>query len=131
MTSPDEHRPRRESAPLAPNSAYARYLFAVVASFVGLLVTAAALHFQDSAEPSYSALLGVVALTAYYGGLGPAGLSIAICWTFGLWLFVEPRGELTFETSESTVRWWLGLAVAVVIAGVLVALRTRERRSLL
>ena len=131
MTSPDEHRPRRESAPLAPNSAYARYLFAVVASFVGLLVTAAALHFQDSAEPSYSALLGVVALTAFYGGLGPAGLSIAICWIFGLWLLVEPRGELTFETSESTVRWWLGLAVAVVIAGVLVALRARERRSLL
>ena len=66
-----------------------------------LLVTAAALHFQDSAEPSYSALLGVVALTAFYGGLGPAGLSIAICWTSGLWLLVEPRGELTFETSRA------------------------------
>jgi hypothetical protein len=29
------------------------------------------------------------------------------------------------------VRWWLGLVVAVVIAGVLVALRARERRNLL
>ena len=130
MTSPDEHRPRRESAPLAPKSAFARYLFAVSASVIGLVVTAAVLQFQDSEQPSYAVLLGVVALTAFYGGLGPALLSIGFCWVAGVWLIVEPRGDLAFRT-ESMVRWWLGLVVAVVIAVVLVALRTREHRSLL
>ncbi len=113
-----------------PRSPNARYLFAVVASIVGLLATATVLHFQSSGEPSYSALLGVVALTAFYGGLGPAALSIGICWSAGFWLLVEPRGDFTFHTTETVVRWWLGLAMAIVIAGVLGALRIRVRRSI-
>ncbi len=129
MTPPDEHRPRRESAPLAPRSPSARYLFAVGASLVGLVVTAALLHFQSSDEPTYSALLGAVALTAFYGGIGPAALSIGVCWIAGLWLLSGPRGDL-LHTTESMARWWLGLAFAIVIAGALGVLRIRERRSM-
>lgn len=107
----------------------ARYAFALVAVAVGMLVTLALFESQVSDQPIYAPLIGAVAFAAWYGGLGPAALVIVVGWTLSLWFLVTPRGELSLAETEDTTRWWINLAVAVVIAVLGGVLRLRRERA--
>ena len=89
-----------------------RYAFAVVLTMVGVLVTLALT--PDDTE-LYAALVGVAAVTAWFGGPGPAAVALALGWTFQLLelLFVSDN----FQGIEAT-RWLatLGIGLAVVLA---------------
>ena len=129
MTARDEHI-RRPRAPIrAPKPAIVRYLVAVAASVAGVVVTEAIFESGVADQPIYAPLIAVVALTSWYGGFGPSALAIVLCWTSALLLLDEPRGEFSFGTTDDMVRWWINLAVVLVIAAVGGILRTRMERS--
>ena len=116
--------------PSAPKSAPARYLFGLVATSVALIATLLVLEAEiGGTEPTYSLLIAAVALTVWYGGFGPSVLALAFGWGAALVLIVEPRAGITFGHDDEMARWWLSLAVAVVIAGIAGLLRFREERS--
>ena len=108
MTAQDANASRGSSAP-SSKAAPARYL--------------------GGTEPTYTLLIAAVALTVWYGGFGPSLFAIVFGWGAALWLVVESRGAITLGRNEDMARWWLSLAVAIVIAGVAGVLRLREERS--
>lgn len=114
----------------AARSLLARYLFALAAA-VGAVATAAAIAETGAIDesPTYAPMLVAVALTAWYGGSGPAAAAIVVGWIGSLWLLAEPKGSFAFDEAEETTRWWINLVAAVAIAGVSGLLRFRERRS--
>ncbi len=89
-----------------------RYGFAVVLTMAGVLVTAALT--PDDAE-LYAALVGVAAVSAWFGGLGPAAVALALGWAFQLLDLVFVSED--FQGIEVT-RWLatLGIGLAVVLA---------------
>jgi serine phosphatase RsbU (regulator of sigma subunit)/anti-sigma regulatory factor (Ser/Thr protein kinase) len=125
----DANASREPSAP-SPKSAPARYLFGLVATSVALVATLLVLEAEiGGTEPTYALLIAAIALTVWYGGLGPSLVALGVGWGAALLLIVEPRGEITLGHDEEMARWWLSLVVAIVIAGVVVLLRFREERS--
>ena len=127
MTSPDEPRERRELRLPAHKSALGRYLFALVATTVGLGITLLVFETDVSDQPVYAPLIGAVALTAWYGGLGPTALAIALGWGLSLALLVD--GSVVSGDSDDVTRWWINLAVAAVLGVVGVLFRARGERS--
>ena len=101
-----------------------RYAFAVVLATAGMLVTLALT--PDDAE-MYAVLVGVAAVTAWFGGLGPAALTLALGWAFQLL-------ELLFVSDDlqglEVTRWLatLGIGLAVVLASEALR-RGREQAS--
>ncbi len=108
----------------AERSWLTRYAFAVVLTTFGLLVT---LALTPDDTQLYAALVGVAAVTAWFGGLGPATVALALGWTFQLL-------ELVFVSDEfhgiDITRWLatLGIGLAVVLASEALR-RGRERAS--
>jgi len=127
LPSHDTHKHTQSDK--GPTSAAARYLFAIVATTAGLVVALAIFDSGVSDEPMYASLLGAAALSAWFGGFGPAAVSIAAGWVAAALLLVAPRGELTFGETEDETRWWVNLAAAVVVAGLGALLRARQRRT--
>jgi serine phosphatase RsbU (regulator of sigma subunit)/anti-sigma regulatory factor (Ser/Thr protein kinase) len=126
VTSHEDPRQRRELRLPEHKSAVARYLFALVATTVGLVVTLLIFEADASNEPVYAPVIGAVVLAALYGGLGPALLAIALGWAAALVLLVN--GSLTGD-SEDVTRWWINLAVAVLLAVFGALLRARTERT--
>ena len=108
----------------ADRSWVTRYAFAVVLATAGMLVTLALT--PDDAE-LYAVLVGVAAVTAWFGGLGPAALTLALGWAFQLL-------ELLFVSDDlqglEVTRWLatLGIGLAVVLASEALR-RGREQAS--
>jgi serine phosphatase RsbU (regulator of sigma subunit)/anti-sigma regulatory factor (Ser/Thr protein kinase) len=129
VISEDEDRTRGN--PLLPGSRSAgtRYGFAVVAALAGTLVTAALFQTTVSEQPIYAPMIGAVALTAWYGGFGPSLVTIALAWSGALWLFVDTHPWFDAGGSENVTRWWINLAVVLVIAGLGGLLRMRGERA--
>ena len=67
-----------------------RYGVALLATAVGCLASPALL--AVSSDPIYAPIAGAVLLSAWYGGVGPAALSLVVGWTAALVLLVDPRG---------------------------------------
>ena len=127
MTSQDEHN--HGEIHTGPVSFVARYAFALVATGAGLAITLAIFESDVSDQPIYAPLIGAVALSAWFGGFGPAAVAIAVGWVATFVLLVTPRGEITFGDTEDMTRWWVNLATAVVIAGVSALLRSRQEHA--
>jgi serine phosphatase RsbU (regulator of sigma subunit)/anti-sigma regulatory factor (Ser/Thr protein kinase) len=118
--------PREVRPSLRSRSTLARYLFGVVATTAALLITVA-LSVTD--EPIYALLIGAVALTAWYGGVGPSVVAIALGWAGAVWLLVDPRWSLSLRDAEDIRRWWINLAVVIAIAALSCVLRARQERT--
>ena len=105
-----------------------RYGFAVLAALIGvsgdLLISTAI-----SDAPLYVILVGVVVASAAYGGLGPGLLTTALSWVLGLWLVVEPRGDLGIGGAGQLTRWAAALAVAVLLLLLMEVLRRERQRT--
>ncbi len=111
------------------HSVVARYGLALGAGVVGLATTAALLETNVSSEPIYAPMLAAVALAAWYGGLGPALVSVALGWAAASWLFVDGDSWLSSGGVDNMARWWINLVVAMAIAGFGGILRTRGERA--
>ena len=129
MNSRDEPRQRPQEDRRTPKPALVRYLVAVVAAAAGVLVTVALFESSISDQPIYAPLLAAVALTSWYGGVGPSALVVALGWTAALLLLMSPGGELAVGNSEDMLRWAINLTVALVLAAIGGLLRLREERS--
>ena len=126
MTSHEDPRQRRELLLPEQKSAVARYLFALVATTVGLVITLLIYEADASDQPVYAPMIGAVVLSALYGGFGPALLAIFLGWSGALVTLVG--GSLTGD-SEDVTRWWINLAVAVLLALFGALLRARGERT--
>ena len=113
----DEHTLRYERTPW-----FRRYGFALVGSGMG--VAFSALLTPDDA-PIYALLVGVVAVSVWYGGIGPGLTAVAFGW--GLELFVL-RADDGFGGFETT-RWALTLAVALSVVWVSLILTVARERA--
>ena len=111
----------------APRSRSERYGLALLATSVGVGTTSALLALD--AEPIYAPMAGAVLLSAWFGGIGPAALSLVIGWTLALWLLVEPRGEFAVGDTDDMVRWGINLAVAALIVVIAAILRVGRQRA--
>ncbi len=129
MNSRDEPRQRPQEDRRRPKPVLVRYLVALAAATAGVLVTVALFESSISDQPIYAPLLAAVALTSWYGGLGPSALVIALGWTAALLLLVSPEGDLAIGNSDDLVRWTINLVVALVLAAIGGLLRFREERS--
>jgi serine phosphatase RsbU (regulator of sigma subunit)/anti-sigma regulatory factor (Ser/Thr protein kinase) len=127
VNSPDEPRQRRELRLPEHKSAAARYLFALSASALGLVITLAIFATDVSDQPIYAPLIGAVVLASLYGGFGPALLAIAVGWSAALALLVE--GSVISGDTEDVTRWWINLAVAGLLAVFGSLLRARTERT--
>ena len=127
MTLHDEPRERRDLRLPAHKSAFARYLFAVVSTTVGLVITLLLFETDVSDQPIYAPLIGAVVLTAWYGGLGPTALAIVLGWGVSLVLLVD--GSVVSGNTDDATRWWINLAVATALGVVGGLLRARSERS--
>ncbi|MGH3135605.1 MAG: SpoIIE family protein phosphatase [Gaiellaceae bacterium] len=103
-------------------STLVRYGFAVAASLTAVLVSAA---LTQDAEPLYALLVAVVAVTVWYGGLGPGLVAIAVGWASKFVIVVLP-GD--FHGAEVT-RWLAALATALGVVWVSFVLRSGRERA--
>ena len=108
-------------------SARERYGLAVLAALIGVAGDLL-LNIAISDAPLYALLVGVVVVSVVYGGPGPGLVTAAVAWTIGLWLLVEPRGELRVERTDQLTRWAVALAVALLFV-LLMELMRRERQQ--
>ncbi|HEX5028061.1 MAG TPA: SpoIIE family protein phosphatase [Gaiellaceae bacterium] len=106
-----------------------RYVVALAAASAGVLVMVALDEWDVTDQPVYAPLLAAVALTSWYGGFGPSAVVVVTSWGAALPLFGGASGDWTFTNTQDFVRWWINLAVAVVLATLGGLLRFREERS--
>jgi serine phosphatase RsbU (regulator of sigma subunit)/anti-sigma regulatory factor (Ser/Thr protein kinase) len=109
-------------------STWERYGFAVLAALIGVSGDLL-LSVTISDVPLYAILVGVVVASAAYGGLGPGLLTTALAWVLGLWLVVEPRGDLGIGGAGQLTRWAAALAVAVLLLLLMEVLRRERQRT--
>jgi serine phosphatase RsbU (regulator of sigma subunit)/anti-sigma regulatory factor (Ser/Thr protein kinase) len=105
----------------------ARYGFAIVATIVALVSKALLLQVDDA--PFYALLIGAVAVTVAYGGLGPGVVSVLLGWSVSLLVFVGEPWAVDVGGEEDLLFWSTSLAVAAAVVWVAVALRRGHERA--
>ena len=96
---------------LAHKRALARYTFAVLAALAAVI---AQVVLTDEWEVSvYSVLVGAVALTVWYGGVGPGIVSVVLAWGGAAVFVVAEHDSLDMSRGGAWAQWGIGLAVAV------------------
>jgi GAF domain-containing protein/anti-sigma regulatory factor (Ser/Thr protein kinase) len=120
-------RSRRVLEEAARPSRRERYALALLLTVAALLVTLALLEVSD--DPIYAPLLAAIALSAWFGGVGPAAASLLAGWSLAVWLLVPPRGEFEISGREGVVRWSVNLAVGALIVGIAGMLRFGRERA--
>ena len=104
-----------------------RYAVGIGLAMLGLAVTALVTSATD--EPVFTVLIGMVAVAAWYGGLGPGVAAIVTGWFGGWWILLEPPTVLGAPPDEAVARWAVGLAAACVIVAVAAAMRRGRERA--
>jgi GAF domain-containing protein/anti-sigma regulatory factor (Ser/Thr protein kinase) len=107
----------------APWGAYA---VAALAAAAALGLSAVLLPATD--EPTYVPLVGAAALSAWYGGLGPGLVTVALAWPLAFFFVAPPRGSADIESGE-LASWLVALAVAVAIVWLAWLLRRSQRSA--
>ncbi len=104
-----------------------RYGVAVFLAGASLLF---AILLEEIAEaPIYAPLLGAVAVAAVYGGLGPALVTTALTWIAAWVILAESQSTFGFGETDHRTRWSANLAVGLVLAWVIVAVRQGRERA--
>lgn len=108
-------------------SAPERYGLALLLTVGAFVITLGLL--AVSSKPIYAPLIGAVAVSAWLGGVGPAGVSLLVGWTLALWLLVAPRGDVMIGNGDDMTPWAVNLAVGTLIVVIAGALRVGRRRA--
>lgn len=104
-----------------------RYSLAVLLTVAGFTITLGLLAVSD--EPIYAPLVGAIAMSAWFGGVGPAVLSLAIGWLLAFWILVGPRREFAVGDADDMTRWSANFAIAALIVVIAGVLRVRRQRA--
>ncbi|HET6684617.1 MAG TPA: SpoIIE family protein phosphatase [Gaiella sp.] len=112
---------------LAHKRPFARYAFAVLAAVGAVLIQVV---LSDEWNVSvYSILVGAVALTVWYGGVGPGIVCVVLAWAAAAAFVVAEHESLEMTRHEAWAQWWVGLAVAVAVIWVSLLLRRARMRA--
>jgi GAF domain-containing protein/anti-sigma regulatory factor (Ser/Thr protein kinase) len=103
-----------------------QYGFAAAVTTIGLASTALLLPATETI--TYSPLLGAVALSVWYGGLGPALAATVVSWPIALVALTEPYFTLD-QDGETLARWAVSLLVALAITAVAWWMRRGRERA--
>jgi GAF domain-containing protein/anti-sigma regulatory factor (Ser/Thr protein kinase) len=106
--------------------AAARYGVAAAVTAVGLVSTALLLPATETI--TYSPLLGAVALSVWYGGLGPGLAATAVSWPVALVALTEPYFAPDHDR-ETLARWAVSLLVALAITALAWWMRRGRERA--
>jgi serine phosphatase RsbU (regulator of sigma subunit)/anti-sigma regulatory factor (Ser/Thr protein kinase) len=112
---------------LTSRSWQARYGVALAATLGSIALSLAFLPASDT--PVYSLLVGAVAISAWYGGLGPSLVAIGSGWGLAFLLFMGPAGHPDEGSGGDFLRWGVGLVVAVAVVWVSIAMRMGRERA--
>jgi len=104
-----------------------RYGVAVVAALVALI--GARLLVPIAYAPVYSLLVGSVAVSVWYGGLGPGFVTLAIDWAVGPFLLVASGAPSGFHSKDDLLRWVVPLAVALLVVWIYFLMRRLQQRA--
>jgi serine phosphatase RsbU (regulator of sigma subunit)/anti-sigma regulatory factor (Ser/Thr protein kinase) len=113
--------------PFPRSDAFARYGFACLAALAAVVVQFALT--QEWKVSVYSVLVGAVALTVWYGGVGPGVLAVVLGWSGAAVFVVGDRESLEMTTREAWVQWGVSLAVATGVVWVSLVLRRARVRA--
>jgi serine phosphatase RsbU (regulator of sigma subunit)/anti-sigma regulatory factor (Ser/Thr protein kinase) len=120
------NRPPQPRGP-ALKRPFARYAFAVLAAIGAVL---AQVVLSDEWNVSvYSVLVGAVALSVWYGGVGPGIACVVLSWSAALAFVVGEHESLDMTRHEALAQGWVGLAVAVGVIWVSLLLRRGRSRA--
>jgi GAF domain-containing protein/anti-sigma regulatory factor (Ser/Thr protein kinase) len=120
LESGSSHRPARRPK-------LAGYGFAVASA--GLSVATMAVLVPVIGDPSYALLVGAVAVTVWYAGLGPALLVVAAGWTGSFWFFVGEPGLVDRGEEGEQLRWAASLIVGLGVVWVSAVMRRGRERA--
>ncbi len=103
-----------------------RYLVALVL-VTGALAGTIAL--QENGTDTFALLVGAVAISSWYGGVGPGLLTIFVGWVTA-WIAVgSPEGSLHLPERSEFLRWFTPLLVSLIVLWVSWALRRMGTRA--
>ena len=105
----------------------ARYGLALLVTVGSIVISLALMPTSDT--PVYSLLVGAVAVSVWFGGLGPGLLAIACGWSVSLFVFVGPAGHPEEGSGRDLVRWTIPLLVAVAVVWIAIAMRLGRERA--
>jgi serine phosphatase RsbU (regulator of sigma subunit)/anti-sigma regulatory factor (Ser/Thr protein kinase) len=108
-------------------SAATRYGVALVSTLGSILIAVGML--SSSQTPVYSLLVGAVAISVWFGGLGPGLLAVGTGWTLSLFLFVGPGGHPEEATASDLLRWGIPLLVALAVVWIGIRMRLGRERA--
>jgi serine phosphatase RsbU (regulator of sigma subunit)/anti-sigma regulatory factor (Ser/Thr protein kinase) len=117
---------RSAYAPLQRSWA-ARYGVALAATLFALVSKGIFLRIDDA--PFYALLVGAVAVSVAYGGLGPGILAVVLGWSVSFVVFVGETDAVDLGTEEDLLRWSTSLAVAAGVVWIALALRRGHERA--
>ena len=104
-----------------------RYGVAIACTAVALGASAALLPLSSTAI--WAPLLGAVTISVWYGGIGPAILSLALGWVVGSFALAEPHFSFSIGGGGERVRASTFFAVAIVIIWAAWAMRRGQTRA--
>ena len=110
-----------------PRSVVRRYGVAVASALGALVGARLIVPYADA--PVYSLLVGAVAVSVWYGGLGPGLVTLAIAWAVGPFLLVAAGAPSGFHSHDDLLRWLVPLAVAVLVVWIYVLMRRLQQRA--
>jgi serine phosphatase RsbU (regulator of sigma subunit)/anti-sigma regulatory factor (Ser/Thr protein kinase) len=105
----------------------ARYGGAAVLALAALI--GARLLFPLADAPVYSLLVGAVAVSVWYGGLGPGLLALAIGWSVAPFLLIGEGEAAGLHNEDDLFKWGVPLAVGLIVVWVSVIMRRGQERA--
>ncbi len=105
----------------------ARYGGAAVLALAAVI--GARLLFPLADAPVYSLLVGAVAVSVWYGGLGPGLLALAIAWSVAPFLLIGEGEPAGLNNQDDFFMWGVPLAVALIVVWVSVIMRRGQERA--
>jgi serine phosphatase RsbU (regulator of sigma subunit)/anti-sigma regulatory factor (Ser/Thr protein kinase) len=104
-----------------------RYAAAFLLALGGFLVALAMLSVDET--PFYALLTGCVAVSIWYGGLGPGLVTMTTCWAAGYVVFLGDPEAIDAGTRDERLRWGLALLAALGVVWVAALLRRGRERA--
>ncbi|MDF0664548.1 MAG: DUF4118 domain-containing protein [Nitrospira sp.] len=117
MGKDSEHPPQRPEmrwTPLSPQLGR-EYGVAIGATFFAFVLRLSLDSYLDD-RLAYVAFLVAIAVTTWYGGIGPSVVTVVLGGLIANWVFIHPRSSLTFTDLEDQA----GIAVYLTISFALV-----------
>jgi serine phosphatase RsbU (regulator of sigma subunit)/anti-sigma regulatory factor (Ser/Thr protein kinase) len=113
----------------AQRARLARYGFGSVTALVAFVTMLMFVPVID--EPLYALVVGAVAVTVWYGGLGPGLFAVVIGWSLSFVVFVGEPASIDLNDDTGLIRWAASAIVGLGVVWVAVVMRRgRERAAL-